>query len=142
MAWLESIGVVTQDASKLPPDFDSADLPRATSQPARKPGKRRAADGTEGAPRRRTGLGRQQQDENGISFEVQVRPFLCSEFLCCGPRVRHTQDLQQDLHCPQEAYRAFPELFQWVTAQPSEAILKAFVQYNQDLSCAPQCPSS
>lgn len=35
----------------------------------------------------------------------------------------------------QEAFKSYPELFQWVTAQPDDAVLKAFMQYTRELSC-------
>ncbi len=36
----------------------------------------------------------------------------------------------------QEAFKQYPELFSWITAQPDEALVKAFTKYREDLQCA------
>ena len=74
LAWLSDFGAGNPDISVRAPDFEPSAMPRASGQQARKPVKRRAADTSEGPPRRRTGSGKAQQDEHGISSEVQVCP--------------------------------------------------------------------
>ena len=43
------------------------------------------------------------------------------------------------MHCDavQEAFKQYPELFGWITAQPDEALVKAFIKYREDLQCVP-----
>ena len=47
----------------------------------------------------------------------------------------------QDAHCDavQEAFKQYPELFSWITAQPDEALVKAFIKYREDLQCVTTC---
>ena len=42
------------------------------------------------------------------------------------------------MHCDamQEAFKQYPELFGWITAQPEETLVKAFNKYREDLQCA------
>lgn len=106
LGWLSGFGAGNADVNVQTPDYEPEVVPRSSGGPGRKPMKRRAVDAAEGPPRRRTGQGRPPQDEHGISSEVQ------------------------------EAYKSYPELFQWVTAEPDEAVLKAFMQYARELSCS------